>query len=91
MARDKKLSSKDVMARHGDRRGFGIGKSPESFHAVVRCNRCGGEGHRAAECVSRIPQGHRKDGQQGRRIPCFRICGGLGREARNCRSTLRNQ
>ena len=51
MAHDK-LSSKDVMARLGDTCRFGRGKSPESFRAVVRCYRCGGEGHQAVECVS---------------------------------------
>ena len=90
MAHDKKLSSKDMMARRGDTRGFGREKSPESFRAAVRCHRCGGEGHRAAECVSRMPEGHRRDAQQGRRIPCYR-CGAFGHEARDCRFTLRNQ
>ena len=61
MAHDKKLSSKDVMAIRGDTRGFGRGKSPESFRAIVRCYRCGGEGHRATECVSRMPKRHRRD------------------------------
>ena len=89
MAHDKKLSSKDVKARQGDTRGFGRGKSPESFRAVVRC-RCGGEGHQAAECVSRMSEEHRRDGQQGRRVPCYR-CGAFRHEAKNCRSTLRNQ
>ena len=88
-AHDKKLSSKDVMARRGDTRGLGRGKSPESFRAVVRCYRCGGEGHRAAECVPRMPEGHRRDGQQ-KRIPCNR-CGSFERKARNCRSTFRHQ
>ena len=68
MAHDKKLSSKDVMARQGDTRGFGRGKSTESFCAVVRCYCCGLKKHRAAKCVSRTPVGHRRDGQQGRRI-----------------------
>ena len=90
MAHDKKLSSKDVMARRGDTRRFGKGKSPESFRAAVRCHRCGGEGHRAAECVFRIPEGHRRDGQQERKIPCYK-CGAFGHEARDCCSTLRNQ
>ena len=56
MAHDK-LSSKDVMARLGDTCRFGRGKSPESFRAVVRCYRCGGEGHQAVECVPRMPEG----------------------------------
>ena len=90
MAHDEKLSSKDVMARRGDTRGFGRGKTPERFHAVVRCYRCDGEGYRAAECVSRMTERHRRDGQQERRIPCYR-CGAFGHEARDCRSTLRNQ
>ena len=72
MAHDKKLLSKDEIARRGDTRGVGRGKSPESFRAVVRCYRCGGEVHRAAECVSRMLGGHRRDGQQGRRISCYR-------------------
>ena len=78
------------MARRGDTRRFGRGKSPKSFRAIVRCYHCGGEGHRAAECVSTMPEGHRRDGQQGRRILCNR-CGAFGHEARGCRSTLRNQ
>ena len=65
MAHDKKLSSKNVMARRGNARGLGRGKSPENFRAVVRCYRCGGEEHRAVECVSRMPEVHRRDGLQG--------------------------
>ena len=78
------------MARRGNTRGFGRGRSPESFRAVARCYRCGGEGHRAAECVFRLLEGHRRDGQQGRRISCNR-CGAFEHEARDCPSTLRNQ
>ena len=89
MAHDHKLSREDVMTRQGDTREFGRGKSPESFRAVVRCNRCGGEGHRAAECVSRMPEGHRRDGQE-RRISCKR-CEAFEHEARDCRFTLRNE
>ena len=69
MAHDKKLSRKHVIARRGDTRGFEKEKSPESFRAIVRCNRCGGEGHRAAECVSRMPGWHRRDGQEGKKFP----------------------
>ena len=90
MVHGKKLSSKDVMVRRGETRGFGRGKSPESFGAVVRCSRCGGERHRAAKCVSRLPEGHRRDGQQGRKLFCNR-CGAFGHGARDCRSTLGNQ
>ena len=90
MAHDKKLSSKDVMARREDTRGLKREKSPESFRALVCCYRCGSEGHRVAECVSRMPVGHRRDGQQGRRISFYR-CGAFGHETRDCRSTLRNQ
>ena len=90
MAHDKKLSSNDVMARRGDTRGFGRGKSLKSFCAAVCCYCCGGEGHRAAECVSRMPERHCRDGQQGRRIPCY-SCGAFGHEARGYHSTLRNQ
>ena len=79
MAHGKKLSSKDVMVRRGETREFARGKSPESFRAVVRCSCCGGERHRTAECVSRLPEGHRRDGQQGRRLFCNR-CGAFGHE-----------
>ena len=34
----------------------------------MRCYCCGGERHRATECMSRMPEGHRREGQQGRRI-----------------------
>ena len=61
MAHDKKLSSKDVMARRGDAREFGRGKSPEC------CCRWGDEGHRATVCIG-MPEGHCRDGQQRRRI-----------------------
>ena len=57
----------------------------------MRCYRCGAEGHQAAECMSRMPEGHRRERQQGRRkIPCNR-CEAFGHEAPGCHSTLRNQ
>ena len=90
MANDMNLSSKDVVARRGDTKGLGRGKSPESFRAVVRCYSCGCKRHRAAESVSRMPKGHPRDGQQGRRIFCNRY-GAFRHETRNCRYTLRNQ
>ena len=37
-----------------------------------------------------MPEGHRRDGQQRKRIPCYRR-GAFGREIRDCRCTLRNQ
>ena len=67
MAHHKKLSSKDVMARRGNTRSFGKRNNPESFRAVVRCYRCS-ERRVAAESMSRMPQGHRRDGQLARRI-----------------------
>ena len=90
MANDKNLSSKDVVAKQGDTKGLGRRKSPESLRAVVGCYCCGSKGHRAAESVSRMPEGHRRDGQQGRKIFCNR-CEAFRRETRNYRFTLRNQ
>ena len=37
-----------------------------------------------------MPEGHRRDEQQGRRILCYK-CGAFGDKARDCRSTLRIQ
>ena len=76
IAYDKKLSGKrrdDETRRY---EGIWKRKSLKSFRVVVRCYRCCGEGHRVVECVSRMPQGHYRDGQQGRRIPCCRSCMG---------------
>ena len=46
----------------------------------MRCYRCGSKG----------PEGDSRDGQEKRRIPCYR-CGAFKHKARDCRSTLRNQ
>ena len=91
MAHDKKISSKDLMARQRETstKEFRRGKSPESFRGVVHCYRCGSERHRAAECMHKMPEGHRRDGQQGRIIPCNR-CEALG-HTRDCCSTSCNQ
>ena len=88
MAHNKKLSNKD-----SNRRGKNLNvdenkRSPERPRELLNCYRCGGEGHRAVDCMSKIPDGRRRSGD--RRIMCHR-CGGLGHEARDCRSRLPSQ
>ena len=64
--------------------------NPERPRSALQCFQCGGEGHRATECVSRMPDGHRREGERyERRFPCQK-CGGYWHEARDCRSTQCN-
>ena len=57
---------------------------------AAHCFECGGEGHRATECISRMPDERRREGERYEtRFSCQK-CGGYGHEARDCRSMPRN-
>ena len=88
-ARNKKLSSSQ--SRREDVKNGSRGGNSERPRSAVQCFRCGGEGHRATECVSRMPDGRRREGERyERRFSCQK-CGGYGHEAKDCRrSTRRN-
>ena len=62
----------------------------ETPRCAVQCFRCSGEGHRATECVSRMPDGRRREGEKYERRFSSQKCGGYGYEARGCRFTPRN-
>ena len=88
MAHNKKLSSSQ--SRREDVKNENRGGNSERPHSAGQCFRCGGEGHRATECVSRMPDGRRRRGERyERRFSCQK-CGSYGHEARDCRSTPRN-
>ena len=88
MAHNKKLSSSQ--SRREDVKNENRGGNSERPCSAVQCFRCGGKGHRATECVSRIPDGRRREGERyEKRFSCQK-CGGYGHEARDCRSTPRN-
>ena len=88
MAHNKKLSSSQ--SRREDLKNGSRGGNLERFRSALQCFRCGGEGHRATECVPRMPDERRREGERyERRFSCQK-CGGYGHEARDCRSTPRN-
>ena len=88
MAHNKKLSSSQ--SRQEDVKNGSRGGNSERPRSAVQCFRCGGEGHRATECVSRMPDGRRREGERHERRFSCQKCGGYGHEARDCRSTPRN-
>ena len=88
MAHNKKLSSKDSIRRGENLNVDENERSPERLRELLNCYHCRGEGHRAVDCISKIPDGRRRS--IDRRISCYR-CGGLGNEARACKSRLPNQ
>ena len=88
MAHDKKLSSSQ--SRQEDVKNGSRGGNLERPRSAVQCFRCGGEGHRATERVSRMPDGRCRDGERYERTFSCQKCGGYGHEARDCRSTPRN-
>ena len=85
MAHNKKLSSKNAIGRGENLNVDESERSPERPRELLKCYRCRREGHRAVDCMSKIPDGRRRSGDQ--RISCYR-CGGLGHEARDCWSRL---
>ena len=88
MAHNKKLSSSQ--SRREDVKNGSRGGNLERPRSAVQCFRCGGKGHHATECVSRMPDGrHRKGETYERRFSCQK-CGGYGHEARDCCSTPSN-
>ena len=88
MAHNKKLSSSQL--RREDVKNGRIGLNLERPRSALQCFRCGGEGHRAAEGVSRMPDGRCREGERyERRFSCQK-CDGYGHEARDCRSTPHN-
>ena len=88
MAHNKKLSS--LQSRREDVKNGSRGENLERPRSAVQCFRCGCEGHRATECVSRMPDGRCREGERyEKRFSCQK-CGGYGHEARDCRSTPRN-
>ena len=88
MAHNKKLSSSQSR-REGVKNGS-RGGNLERPRSALQCFRCGGEGHHATECVSRMPDGRRRERKRfERRFSCQK-CGGNEHEARDCRSTRRN-
>ena len=88
MAHNKKFSSSQ--SRREDVKNGSRGENSERPRCAVQCFRCGGEGHRATECVSRMPDEHRREGERyGRRFSCQKR-GGYGHKARDCRFAPRN-
>ena len=84
MARNKKLSS--LQSRRENMKNGSRGGNLERPRSAVQCFRCGGKGHRATECVSRMPDWRRREGERyERRLSCQK-CGGYGHEATDCRS-----
>ena len=88
MAHNKKLSSKDSIWRGENLNVDASERSPKRLREVLNCYHCGGEGHRAVDCMSKMPDGRRRRGD--RRIACYR-CGGLGHKTRDCWSRLPSQ
>ena len=88
MAHNKKLSSSQ--SRREDVKNGSRGGNSERPRSALQCFQCGGKGHCATECISRMPDGRRREGERyERRFSCQK-CGGFGHGARDCRSTPRN-
>ena len=88
MAHNKKLSSSQ--SRREDVKNESRGGNSDRPRSALQCLRCSGEGHRATECVSRMPDGRRREGERYERKFSCQKCGGYGHEARDCCSTPRN-
>ena len=88
IAHNKKLSSSQ--SRQEDVKNGSRGGNSERPCSAVQCFRCGSEGHLATECVSRMADGRRREGERYEtRFSCQK-CGGYGHEARDCCSTPGN-
>ena len=85
MPHNKKISSSQ--SRREDVKNGSRGENSERSRSALQCFRCGGEGHRAIECVSRMPDGRRREGERYERRFLCQKCGGYRHEARDCRST----
>ena len=68
MAHNKKLSSKNAIGRGENLNVDKSERSPERPGKLLNCYRCGGEGQRAMNCMSKIPDGCQRSGD--RRILC---------------------
>ena len=88
MAHNKKLSSSQ--SRQEDVKNGSRGGNSDRPRSALQCFRCGGEGHRATECVSRMPDGRRIEGERYKRTFSCQKCGGYGHKARDFRFTPRN-
>ena len=62
MAHNKKLSS--LQSRQEDVKNGSIGGNSERALSAMQCFRRGGKGHRSTECVSRMPDGRRREGER---------------------------
>ena len=87
-AHNKKLSS--AQSRREDVKNGSRGGNSERPRRAVQCSRCGGEGHRATACVSRMPHGRRREGERYKRRFSCQKCGSYGHDARGCRSRPHN-
>ena len=79
MAHNKNLSSKDLIRKGENLDVGGSKRRPERRTKILICYRCGSEGHREVDCMSKMPDGRRRSGDQ--RITCCR-CGALGHEGK---------
>ena len=64
MAHNKKLTRKNAIGRDENLNVDESERRPERPMEFFNCYRCGGEGHRAVECMSKIPDGRRRSGDR---------------------------
>ena len=69
MAHNKKFFSSQL--RREDVKNGSTGGNSKRPPSAVQCFQCGGEGHRATKCVSRMPDGRRREkGKYERKFSC---------------------